>query len=139
MLGRTTAAQNKLQQFANDTGIAARSPVDEQDRITYGVISAVDDETSQVKVRELLSDGKVGNEIFPQFAPLATPLSQVHLLWGMLRKGLVCRIYWKGKHSARKGIIEIIGDEDHKLLNQAPVANEITIGPWKIFTGGLSL
>lgn len=133
LIGQTTAAKNKLQQYSHDTHRESRQPVDEQDRITYGVISDVDEDTSQVKVRFLKSDGIVGDELSPNFLPLSTPLEQIHLLWGLLRKGLVCRIYWKGKISPRKAIIEVIGNENHKLINQAPVPNEITIGPWQIF------
>ncbi len=133
----SSAPKNQLQQNLHENTREASQPPNEQERITYGVISDVDYESSQVKVKLLKSDGKIGEEITKGFLPLATPLSEIHLLWGALREGLVVRVYWKGKLAPREVIIEVIGDEEHKFLNKTPIQNEIAIGPWRIFSGGL--
>lgn len=138
MIGHTNAAKNKLQQFSRDTRIDAKGPVQEQERSTFGIITEVDDETSQVKVRLLTADGKAGESIGEGFHPVINPLSEIHKMWGLLRKGLVVKIYWKNQLSPRIGMIEVVGDENHRILNKAPVANEIFIGPYKIMTGGNS-
>jgi len=135
----SSAPKNKLQQSLHETNRKASQPPDEQDRITYGVISAIDEKTSQVKVKKLLADGKIGNEISNGFLPLATPLSEIYLLWGALREGLVVRVYWRGKLAPRNAVIEVIGDEDHSFIKKVPYQNEIGTGPWRIFSGGIGL
>ena len=132
---QSSAPKNKLQQALHDTGRQAIN--DEQDNISYGIISAVNQENGQVKVKRLLADGKVGGEISRSFLPLATPLSDLFLRFGALREGLVVRIYWKGKLSLRNAIIEVIGDEEHSLLNKVPYKNEIAVGPYRIFGGSM--
>jgi len=135
----SSAPKNILQQKMHDTAKDSRTPPDEADRITYGIISAVNYENSQVKVRKILTDGKIGDEISDGYLPLSTPLSEIYLLWGALREGLVVRVYYKGKLSPKNIIIEVIGDEEHKFLNKEPVQNEINIGPFRIFMGGIGL
>ena len=134
-----SSAKNLLQQNLKDISSKLGQPADEQDRISYGIISKVEQETSQVKVRFLLEDGKIGEEVFAGFMPVITPLSQIHHLWGLLREGLVVRIYWKGKLEPQTALIEVIGDEEHKFLNKEPMINEINIGPYRIFSGGTKL
>lgn len=135
----SAAPKNILQQKLHETSRESMLPKDEEDRITYGVISEVNYSNGQVRVRRILSDGKIGNEISNGFLPLSTPLSEIHLLWGALREGLVVRVYYKGKLNPKNVIIEIIGDEDHRFLNKTPLQNEIEIGAYKIFLGGVSL
>ena len=81
----SSAPKNKLQQALHETNRQAQQPSDEQDRITYGIISSVNYDSGQVKVKKLNAEGKVGNEISEGYLPLATPLSEIHLLWGALR------------------------------------------------------
>jgi hypothetical protein len=139
-MGYSSAApKNILQQKLHETSRESMLPKDEEDRITYGIISEINYNNGQVRVRRILSDGKIGDEISNGFLPLSTPLSEIHLLWGALREGLVVRVYYKGKLSPKNVIIEVIGDEDHQFLNKAPLQNEIEIGPYKIFLGGVSL
>lgn len=140
MIGYSSAApKNILQQKLHETSRESMLPKDEDDRITYGVISEINYNNGQVRVRKILSDGKIGDEISNGFLPLSTPLSEIHLLWGALREGLVVRIYYKGKLSPKNVIVEIIGDEDHRFLNKAPLQNEIEIGAWKVFLGGIPM
>jgi len=135
----SSSPKNTLQKALHDTSREAGNPSDEADRIIYGVITEVDYERSQVKVKRLLSDGRAGEEIPGGFFPLSTPLFVVHQLFGALREGLIVRIYYRGKLNPKNVIIEIIGDETHTLVNKAPQNNEIEIGPWKIFAGGIGL
>jgi hypothetical protein len=129
----SSAPKNVFQQKLAETSRESTTPSDEADRITYGIISEVNYEKGQVKVRKILADGKIGDEISGSFLPLATSLSEIHLLWGQLREGLVVRVYYKGKLNPKNMIIEVIGDEDHKFLTKEPVKNEIETGAWKIF------
>jgi len=133
----SSAPKNELQQALHETNRQAQQPSDKQDRVTYGIISAVNYDSGQVKVKKLEADGKVGNEISNAFLPLATPLSEIYLLWGALREGLVVRIYWRGKLSPRNAIIEVIGDEDHSFLRKTPYLNEVAVGAYRIFSPGL--
>jgi len=133
----SSAPKNVFQQKLHNTSRESISPKDEADRITYGVISKVNYDIGQVKVKRLLEDGKVGDLISDGFLPLSTPISDIHLRFGALREGLVVRIYYKGKLSPKDVIIEVIGDEDFKFLSKEPVQNEIVIGPHKIFSAGM--
>lgn len=135
----SSAPKNEFQQKFKDTSTQSRNPSDEADRITYGVISEINFNNGQVKVKKLLADGKIGDEMAGGFLPLATPLSEIHLLWGALREGLIVRIYYKGKLAPKNQIVEVIGDETHSFLNKEPISNEIEIGPFKIFAGGIGL
>lgn len=135
----SSAPKNIFQQKLHDTSRQARNPSDEADRITYGIISAVNYNNGQVKVRRILADSKIGDEISGGFLPLATPISVVHHNFGALREGLVVRIYYKGKLSPKNVIIEVIGEEDHKFISKEPQQNEIQVGVWKILSGGISI
>jgi hypothetical protein len=131
--------KNALEQKLGRTASEAGQPANEQDRIGYGIISEVNQETSQVKIKLLTSDGQPGEELRGGFLPLVTPLNVIHMLFGALREGLVCRIYWKGKLRPKTPLIEVIGDEEHSLLKKKPASNEVEVGPYQIFSGGLSL
>ena len=134
----SAAPKNILQQKLHETSREGTLPKDEEDRIAYGIISEINYNNGQVRVRRILSDGKIGDEVSNGFLPLSTPLSEIHLLWGALREGLVVRIYYKGKLNPKNVIVEVIGDEDHQFLNKAPLQNEVEIGAWKLFLGGVS-
>ena len=133
------APKNALEQKLGRTANEAGQPANEQDRIGYGIISKVNQDTSQVKVKMLNADGQDGEELAGGFLPLLTPLSDIHMRFGALREGLVCRLYWKGKLRPRTPLVEIIGDEDHSLLKKTATTNQINIGPYQIFSGGLSI
>ena len=135
----SSAPKNIFQQKFHDTSRQARNPSDEADRITYGVISAINYNNGQVKVRRILADGRIGDEISGGFLPLATPLAIVHHLFGALREGLVVRIYYKGKLNPKNVIIEVIGEEDHQFISKEPRQNEIKIGAFRIMSGGISI
>ena len=136
MTMRSGAPRTKYQQNLDRVSRETGNPSDYQERISYGVISAVNYNSGQVKVKLLESDGKIGEEISSGYLPLATPLSEIHLLWGALREGLVVRIYWRGKANFKDAIIEVIGDEEHRFLAKEPEMNELATGPWKTFLGG---
>jgi hypothetical protein len=136
---KTTAPKNSLQQTVQDSTRGVGQPVDEQLRISYGVISEVDEETSQVRVRFLKEDGTAGEPIGPGFYPLINPLHEIHFQYGLLREGLIVRIYWRGKRTPENSIVEVICDEESPFLTKKPERNEIEIGSFKIFSGGVAL
>lgn len=133
---KTSSPKNVFQKTTQQNTVDSQSPPDELDRIGYGVISTVDYDTNQVKVKRLLTDGEAGEEISDSFIPLSTSLSEIHFLWGSLREGLVVRYYWKGKLRPKGIIVEIIGDEDHAFLRKDPILNEMPLGMWEMFQGG---
>lgn len=134
-----SAPKNALEQKLGRTAMEAGQPSNEQNRIAYGIISKVNQDTSQVKVKLLTKDGEVGEELTSGFLPLMNILSDIHLRFGALREGLVCRIYWKGKLKPTDPLVEVIGDEDHLFLKKAPATNKVEVGPYAIFSGGMSV
>lgn len=128
------ALEQRLHKQSNDIG----QPANDQERVGYAIISKVNEETSQVKVKLLTSDGVVGEELPGGFLPLMNPLSQIHHSFGALREGLVCRIWWKGKLRPKTPLVEVIGDEEHSFLKKAAAQNTVDIGPYQIFSGGMT-
>jgi hypothetical protein len=135
----SAAPKNKLQKALHETNRLASQPPDDQIKITYGVISEINNKNGQVKVKRLTADGKVGGLISGSFLPLATPFSEIYLLWGALREGLVVRVYSKGKLTQKNAIIEVIGDEGHSFVTKAPYQNEVGIGAYRIFGPGIGI
>ena len=131
------APKDALEQKLNRTQNEANQPANEQDRTGYAIISEVNQDTSQVKIRLLKSDGEPGDVLPGGFLPLLNPLEDIHLRFGALRKGMVCRIFWRGKLKPKNPIIEVIGDENHSLLKKKPAVNKVEVGPFLIFSGGL--
>ena len=140
MLFGNSAPKNAMHQAVQQTSKSAKEPSDEQDRISYGVISKVNVESSQVKVRLLKDNGKISEEeLTPFYLPLINSLMDIHLRFGMLREGLLVRVFWKGKLKPDNAIIEVIGDEDSDFLKKTPEVNEVTVGSYQIFSGGISI
>src|SRR5512145_1929339 len=107
---RSSAPRNQLEQKVNTISSEASQPSYAQERISYGIISAVDNNTSQVKVTLLLDDGTPGEPLGNGFLPIINPLDQVYLNFGMLRENMRCRIYWRGRnYPPQTGLVEIIG------------------------------
>ncbi len=131
---QSPAAKNSFQKVLHNTAKEAGNPADEQLRISYGTISEVNQETSQVKVRIYKPDGSLGEEITKGFLPIINPLDQIHMNYGLLRDGLVVRIFWRGKLEPQNALIEVIGDEELAFLQKKPQQNEIEIGPFRIFS-----
>lgn len=137
---RTSAPKNKFHQALNNTSREAANPVDEQDRISWGIITEVKPENSQVKVRLFSRDGELEPEILDgAFLPIINSLEHVHMLYGQLRKGLYVRVYWRGKLTPRQCIVEVVGDEDTNLFKKDPQVNDAETRPYKLFSGGYTL
>lgn len=124
---------------SNLSGLSRKvgQPVPDSLRIRYGVITAVDNDTSQVKIKLYTNTGRPDIEP-PGYHPLINPLSQVHLLWGKLRKGLAVRAFYRGKEDpASDYIVEVIGDEGLDFLKKEAKENILSTGPYKILSGGI--
>ncbi len=134
-----SAPKDKLEQKLQNTSREASQPTHEQDRIGYAIITEVNYETSQVKIRLLKSDGEPGDVLPGGFLPLLNPLEDIHLRFGALRKGLVCRIFWRGKLKPKNPLVEVIGDEDFSFLKKKPAINQVEVGPYAVFSGGLAM
>jgi hypothetical protein len=133
-----SAPKNALEQKLQRTQQEASQPAHEQDRVGYAIITDINPDTSQVKVRLLKADGELGETLPGGFLPLVNPLEDIHLRFGALRKGLVCRIYWRGKLKPKNPLVEVIGDEGYSFLKKKPANNSVDIGPYAVFSGGLS-
>ena len=90
MTFKSTAPRNKLEQTLDHTSQEAGQPAQEQDRISYGLITAVNDDTSQVKIRLLDGEGELGEELagyFPLipswrlFMPMQKPFQITVYFW----------------------------------------------------------
>jgi hypothetical protein len=139
MNNQSSAPKNALQQGFTSLNNIASQPPDDIERISYGVIAEVHEESYQVKVNFLKADKTLGEAISDGFLPLLNSLSQIHLLYGALRPGLLVRIYWRGKIKPNTAIIEVIGDEDSSFLQKEIEVNEIETGPWMLLSGGLAV
>jgi hypothetical protein len=134
---RSSAPKNILQQKLHETSRDSTMPSDDAERIMYGVISEVNYNSGQVKVKKILTDGKIGDEISSGFVPLVTPLSVIHQQFGALREGLVVRVYYRGSLSPKNIMVDVIGEEGYKFLSKEPIKNEVDIGPYRIFGGSM--
>ena len=134
-----TAPRNLLQkqfkQYDNNIG----QPSDNIERISYGIITEVNAESSQVKVRFLTADKEYGELVSESFLPVINSLSVIHQLYGSLRPGLLVRIYWRGKITPKTAIIEVIADEDSSFLEKEFDTNEVETGPYILLSGGLAI
>lgn len=136
--GAPTTPNEQAQNF-NSNQVA--QPHAEQTHIRYGKVSGVS-KNSLVQVVLLNDNGEPeGKEIVQgTFLPVNTPMSSILLQWGPLRKGLICRVFWKGNSEPDATCsIDIIGDEEHRFLIKEPYPSDIAIGPWKIFAGGMTV
>lgn len=143
---RSSADTNNLQKNVGNIDERAGSPVDTQLRISYGRIIEVNQQTSQVKVAEFTAGddrilGATRNQPDGTFIPILQPLHIIHMQYGLLRKNMCVRIFWRGKNQpGSESIVEVIGDEDceyFKTGKKEPQQNVITIGSYKVLSGGL--
>jgi len=138
---KETSGQKPSPKSIDQAGIdgttkVAWAPADAGDRISYGIITDVNFANYQVKVRVLGNrrHAKLENE----WQSLITQQDEIFLRWGQLRKGMYCRIHWRGAIEAKYGFIEIIGDEETNLLKQSDKKNEVKTFPYKFLGGGLT-
>ena len=130
------APRTVLSQNIHRAQEAASKPTIGELQVSYGKVYEVHADGDQV--RPLLFDGEWSTTPYEFFLPLITPLSEVHLKWGSLRKGLTIRIWHHGPLSKVNGLVEIIGEEgDWDFLTKEKKANILNTGPYKLITGGL--
>lgn len=134
---KPSAPRTVLQETVSQADLSDSQTVQQQDHIDYGVVTEVNNKTSQVKVKLFDDDVTIKGGAF---LPIMNPLSQIHLQWGLLRKGMVCRVHWRGKQEPQNFVmVEIIGDEAADFLERSPKENEMSVGPFKIFSGGMGI
>jgi len=123
-----------------------QQPADEQLRISYGTIAEVDQEGNRVRI-DLIERGNVPKRLGSSssnkdgiWVSLIQPIHVIHTLYGALRRGLIVRVSWKGKHEPKsESVVEVISDlEINEFLSgsQEPRSNELATGPYKMFLGG---
>jgi hypothetical protein len=121
------------------TSRSSSAPTQDQQCIRYGVITEVNKDTSQVKVRLFTNADKDDIDIV-NYNPILNSLSEIHLLYGELRQGLYIRFFYKGKEDPKqncRGLVEIIADEESDFLRRLEGVNVIDTGPYKLMSGGL--
>lgn len=131
-------AKNKLQNILQKTHVQSQSPVDEQHNWSYGAITEVNSENSQVKVKLFTKNNDLENReiLGGAFLPLMNPLTQIHHQWGALREGLIVRVHWRGKMDQKTCIVEVIADEETSFLSKEATPNELPTGPFRLFQSG---
>lgn len=147
--GSKPLPQNKVAQSFDSTNQRAGEPIDEQLRISYGTIVDVNTEKNTILIDLFGHDnrkirvGATDRNKKGVYVPIIQPLPIIHLLYGALRKGLIVRVFWKGKHEpGREVVAEVISDDEVAQFlsgRQEPRSNELTTSPHEIFTGGVNV
>lgn len=143
MKGQVSSARHELHNTIHDTSRRASEPPSQRRDYTYGIIAEVNLEIHHAKV--LLIDEGSASVIKDEYAlggaflPVVTQQSILFQLFGKLRPGLLCRVWWRGQHprNAKSAEIEIIGEEEWALSKQNDQPNEVAVGPYKILGGGM--
>jgi len=136
----STTPRNLLEHHMRNTASEAMQPPHDIERISYGVISNINFDTSQVKVKFLTSDGIVDDSSETNsYFPLLSPIEDIHLKYGAIRIGLTVRVFWRGKLKPTQGYVEVIGDENFKFLSKQPLTNDVDVGPWHLLSGGMGI
>jgi len=137
---RTSAPKSVIQGDLHDTASSAGQPVVQQERQSWGVITAVS-EKNQVRVRLYDQFDNNGNEkevLQGRFIPVVPQLSQIQQLYGALRPGLQVLVHWRGKLEPNWAWAEVKGDEELDILQEAPLDNKVTSPPTLFLSGGLT-
>ena len=142
--------QENVVQKAFDTSMQrAGEPKDEQLRISYGVICDVNEDNSTVRVDTFDRGGnrtRIGSGADQSgdgaLLPILQPITLIHQMFGSLRKGLVVRIYWRGKHiPGRESVVEVISDAGESVFatgRKKTRSNELAVAVHEMFMGGVS-
>lgn len=147
---RSSAARTGFAASQQQESDAGRSPANEQLRVSYGVVTDVNQDTSKVKVRVfngynrrediMLGATQPGEEGI--FVSLIQPLHVIHHMFGALRRGLCVRILWRGVNApGSEAQVEVISDEPKTNFRSGEKEQEVNqkqTMPFKIFSGGIS-
>lgn len=130
--------RDKFRQKEQRVAKASSQPTLTDLNIRYGIIHSIAEDMNSIVVRFCDKNGNDTDELSPVCTYL-NPLSEVFLLWGALRPGLVVRYFGNGKETLGKsGVAEIIGDEHPRtFLDIVPKENLVKTGPYQIFMGGM--
>lgn len=131
----TVPPRSGLQSSVSTAHKKAEEPGSREDRVSYGIIEDVKEEGQQVKVMDMATGKTIAKGAY---VPVLNDLEDVFLRWGQIRKGMKVRIFWRGRHGARKPLIEIIGAEDVNFLIKDFRENEIPTKAYKLMGGGLT-
>jgi len=132
----TSPPRSRVQSELGKTRARAEDPGSREDKISYGYIEAVAEKGMQVKVTELQTGKTIANGAF---LPVINDLEDIFLRWGQIRVGMLVRFFYRGKHGARKPLVEIIGGEGANMLTKEERQNEVETRAYKIFGGGLTM
>jgi len=135
--GQNSSDRSSLGKTVRRATSAAGEPADTQDHLSYGIIESINFETYQVQVRTLRKDKKA-LVLNGAYLPLQNQLSDIFLRWGQPRKGMFCRVHWRGKSDPRWAMVEIIGDEEANFLKKKDRKNEVVTNPYKFLGGGMT-
>ena len=134
--GQVPSSKTTDQNGIQGTVRTASDPNPYGDRVSYGIITDVNFANYQVKVK--IFGEKGDQQIETGWQPLVTQQDEIFLKWGQLRKGMHCRIHWRGKSKARRGFVEIVADENASFLKQKDKKNELETMPYKFLGGGIT-
>jgi len=140
---------NRIQSGFDKTNQKAGDPVDDQQRWSFGIIADVNEENSRIRVDFFERKGKkvrlgagVDGEGDGAFIPILQDITDIHQRFGRLRKGLLVKVYWKGKHfPTSDSVAEVISDSPEAIFasgRKEPRSNEVSTSSWRIFLGGVT-
>lgn len=135
-IGKFPTERSVDQKGVQNSTRAAEEPAGYADHISYGIITDVNFADYQVKVK--LFGDREHPALENEWQALVTQQDEIFLRWGQLRKGMHCRVYWRGQAEARKGFVEIVADEDASFTRQKDKKNEVDTMPYKFLGGGLT-
>lgn len=141
---------NVVQKSFDISAQRAGEPKDEQLRVSYGVIVEVNEDSFTARVDIFDRGGqkkRIGTGLNGQgegaFLPLLQPITLIHREFGALRKGLIVRIFWRGKHyPGAEALVEVISDAGEEIFfsgRKRPRANELSVQPHDLFLGGVNV
>ncbi|MAG40063.1 hypothetical protein CMI41_03785 [Candidatus Pacearchaeota archaeon] len=116
-------SENRIKQVADKS---------KQHHIEYGIIDKINLMTSQVSLKYLNGkefkttrrNGKVEQEYYT----VATPMTEINMKYGALRKGLKVRIHWVGENEPEGHVIVEVLSNNENLVVQDYALPDIEVG-----------
>jgi hypothetical protein len=136
------SAKNKLQKTLHEVDVRNRMPNSRSMQPSFGQVKKVSDNERQVEVimfRESRESVNIG------WHPVVDDTEDIHNRFGKISPEMCCIIWWQGESIPRQGStwVQILSKgplcAGKNLIAGTPKENEISTGPYKLFSGGLGM
>ena len=131
---KTGLARSGKDRAANQVDQETAAPPRIRDHIDYGIVTGINEKQQLQCALYSDPDNKI---LQTQFWPLITPMDEIISKYGTLRKGMIVRVHWRGRDTANFAIVEVVGNEQHNLVEQKEAKNEKAVAPHKMMSGGI--